>query len=193
MYSDKFRDINRYAGRTAVYRSKPSLPMRWLLDSGELEIKEGIKVLDFGCGKGRDVRTLRDLGVDATGYDLYQTAPLCHEPEHGKYDVVLCTYVLNVTCNDSEMLCIMADAMSCLKTGGVAYFSVRRDLYEDTVAKTTKATQRRVHPDVAMPIVRSIAHKTSKFQTYKAEKNNYVAIDYVRRMAGLRMVLLPVT
>jgi DNA phosphorothioation-associated putative methyltransferase len=49
-------------------------------------------VLDYGCGRGGDVRALQHLGLDVTGWD-----PV-HFPEGQRRpaDVVLLTYVLNV-------------------------------------------------------------------------------------------------
>ncbi|MFJ2937298.1 methyltransferase domain-containing protein [Streptomyces sp. NPDC087219] len=76
--------------QTAIGRVGLSLPARRAL--GDLRLEPGRKVLDYGCGRGGDVRVLQQLGLDVTGWD-----PV-HFPEGllRLADVVLLTYVLNV-------------------------------------------------------------------------------------------------
>ncbi len=38
--------------------------------AGELGLRPGQRVLDFGCGPGRHARAMADLGVDVVGLDL---------------------------------------------------------------------------------------------------------------------------
>lgn len=76
------------AHKTAIARGKPSRPLRYLLEIGAIEGK----VLDFGCGKGRDWKELRKRGFKVTGYDPYYAPKL----PKGKFNVVLMTYVVNV-------------------------------------------------------------------------------------------------
>lgn len=107
--------------RTAIGRRGPSVPLRWLLKSGELAREESI--LDYGCGRGVDVDF---LGCE--GYD-----PSTDRPEHSKipdkkFDVVLCTYVLNVIQCPSEREAVVNQVKSLLRPGGRAYFTVRRDI-----------------------------------------------------------------
>ncbi|MGP3967398.1 DNA phosphorothioation-associated putative methyltransferase [Streptomyces sp. 6N223] len=75
---------------TAISRGKLSAPARRaVLDH---QIQPGSAVLDYGCGRGEDVRALRQMGCDATGWDPF------YRPE-GRLEsapVVLLTYVLNV-------------------------------------------------------------------------------------------------
>ncbi|WP_373515966.1 methyltransferase domain-containing protein [Persicitalea sp.] len=73
---------------TAKERTTPSLPVRMLLDR---KLIQG-KVLDFGCGFGKDVNHLLVKGFDAKGYDPH------YYPEYPaeKFDTILCFYVLNV-------------------------------------------------------------------------------------------------
>ncbi|MCW5254751.1 DNA phosphorothioation-associated putative methyltransferase [Streptomyces sp. SHP 1-2] len=75
---------------TAIGRARLSLPARRAL--GDLQLRPGMAVLDYGCGRGGDVRALQHLGLDVTGWD-----PV-HFPEWQRRpaDVVLLTYVLNV-------------------------------------------------------------------------------------------------
>lgn len=76
--------------RTALRRSAISLPVRLALDASL--ISEGTSLLDYGCGRGDDVRGLNDMGVHASGWD-----PV-HKPDGAleEADVVNLGYVLNV-------------------------------------------------------------------------------------------------
>jgi DNA phosphorothioation-associated putative methyltransferase len=74
--------------KTAITRRKPSRPLRAALKLGAVRGR----VLDFGCGKGRDVAELSELGYKVRGYDLH------FEPAkpRGTFHTVLMTYVVNV-------------------------------------------------------------------------------------------------
>jgi len=65
-------------------------PLKLLLKRGF--IKPGMSVLDYGAGKGNEIKYLRSIGVDAVPYDInyFPEKPI------GKFDIVMCNYVLNV-------------------------------------------------------------------------------------------------
>lgn len=107
--------------RTAIGRTKASVPVRWLLKSGEIARDE--KILDYGCGRGADADF---LGCD--GWDPQTDNPRHKQYPTGKYDVVLCTYVLNVLHCPSEREQVIQRVTSLLAPGGRAYFTVRRDI-----------------------------------------------------------------
>lgn len=73
---------------TAIRRTALSSPACYLLQHGMLKGR----ILDFGCGFGFDVDELKRQGYDIIGYDYY------YRPEYpeGKFDTILCIYVLNV-------------------------------------------------------------------------------------------------
>lgn len=77
--------------KTALRRRKLSAPVKWLLDQGLL----GQKILDYGCGRGDDVRHLQQLKPQAfvEGWDPHWTEG---SAPRDSYDTVLCTYVGNV-------------------------------------------------------------------------------------------------
>jgi SAM-dependent methyltransferase len=130
--------------RTAIRRGKMSAPTRWLMEEGYLELEKTI--LDFGCGKGDDVRTLTEEGFDVTGYDLHHE-PFKHYPT-GDYDTVICNYVLNVSKDDHEMRAMIAEIYSFIKNGGEAFISVRRDILPKNYGQQrTGAWQRNVFPE----------------------------------------------
>jgi SAM-dependent methyltransferase len=120
--------------KTSISRSKMSAPCKWLLDKGVLVGS----VLDFGCGRGKDIEELRKLGVAAEGWD--PNPKLDYDPSvlDYEYDTVLCTYVLN-TLPEEEENKVIAAALRCVKSGGSLLVSVRRD-----VPKKGSGTQRYV-------------------------------------------------
>jgi diadenosine tetraphosphate (Ap4A) HIT family hydrolase len=81
------------------------------------------RVLDFGCGHGADVDFLTEKGFDATGYDPHY-APTYPE---GRFDTILCHYVLNVLFRREQSRVLM-DVAELLRPSGAAYFTVRRDV-----------------------------------------------------------------
>jgi diadenosine tetraphosphate (Ap4A) HIT family hydrolase len=104
---------------TAKEREFLSFPARQLLQKNLLKGK----VLDFGCGFGKDVEILSIKGIDIKGYDKF------HAPDYptGKFDTILCIYVLNVLLPEEQAMVLM-EVSELLKPGGKAYFTVRRDL-----------------------------------------------------------------
>ncbi|MEU7222868.1 DNA phosphorothioation-associated putative methyltransferase [Streptomyces chrestomyceticus] len=76
--------------RTAIGRSALSMPARQALADGQL--LTGRTVLDYGCGRGDDLRALEQLECRVSGWDPFYRP----EPQPRTSDVVLLTYVLNV-------------------------------------------------------------------------------------------------
>lgn len=110
---------NSYNHLTAKEREKLSFPARILLDKN---LVTG-KVLDFGCGFGKDVVELKSKGIEITGYDKH------YFPEYPtqKFDTILCFYVLNVLLPE-EQSNVLIEISRLLKPTGKAYFAVRRDI-----------------------------------------------------------------
>lgn len=82
--------------RTAISRSRLSTPMQALLRWGF--IGEAATVLDYGCGRGDDVRTLTAAGVRAAGWDPHFAPDAALQPA----DVVNLGFVLNVVEDPEE-------------------------------------------------------------------------------------------
>ncbi len=114
--------LNQYSHLTAKERDNPSLPVRMLL---EKKLIIG-KVLDFGCGFGKDVEFLKSKNIDCQGFDPYYFPD---EPKE-KFDTILCFYVLNVLFPEEQNKVIM-EVSRFLKPTGKAYFVVRRDIQKD--------------------------------------------------------------
>ena len=104
---------------TAIERTSLSYPARILLNQKKIVGK----VLDFGCGIGKDVELLKQKGFDIVGYDPFYFPEF--PPE--KFDTILCFYVLNVLLPEEQAEVLM-NVSYLLKPNGKAYFAVRRDI-----------------------------------------------------------------
>lgn len=114
-----FSQESKYSHLTAINRQFLSFPAKYLYSQNRLKGK----ILDFGCGYGKDVEILQKKGLDITGYDPYYFP--CYP--QGKFDTICCFYVLNVVSQPEQETVIM-QVSELLKPGGRAYFAVRRDI-----------------------------------------------------------------
>jgi diadenosine tetraphosphate (Ap4A) HIT family hydrolase len=104
---------------TAIERTSLSFPARIVLNQKKIIGK----VLDFGCGIGKDVELLKHKGFDIIGYDPFYFSKFPTE----KFDTILCFYVLNVLLPEGQAEVLM-NVSNLLKPNGKAYFAVRRDI-----------------------------------------------------------------
>lgn len=149
-------------------RVGPSLPLRMLLSSGLITGR----VLDFGCGLGQDVQFLRSQGIDATGYDPYY-AP---EIPVGKFDTILCLYVLNVLLPEEQAHVLMA-VSEFLKESGHAYFAVRRDIAKDGFRVHVKHHTQVYQCTVRLPYESKFRTEHSEIYEYR-HYNQQVHLDH---------------
>lgn len=92
--------------RTAQHRTTLSSPLRHLMDLGFLDGQ--YSVLDFGCGRGDDVRLLEKLNVPVNGWD-----PVFRpDGKRETADVVNLGFVLNVIEDASERSRTLRSAFS---------------------------------------------------------------------------------
>lgn len=82
-------------------------------------------VLDYGCGHGKDVETLRSLNFSAVGFDPYWRDV---SPGRQNFDIVLCTYVLNVLRRPEDRARALRYAWEYVAPGGRMFVTVRRDI-----------------------------------------------------------------
>ena len=104
---------------TAIERTSLSYPARILQKQNKLLGK----ILDFGCGIGKDVELLTEKKFDIIGYDPFYFPNFPTE----KFDTILCFYVLNVLLPEEQAEVLM-NVSSLLKPNGKAYYAVRRDI-----------------------------------------------------------------
>jgi len=149
-------DLGR-AHMSAMSRKSASAPTKYLLSN---DLINGT-ILDYGCGKGKDAETLEESGFDVEKYD-----PVHHPVvPTGKFDTIICNYVLNVVDEESRNL-VLDNIKNLLNDGGVAYISVRNDLKEDVV-KVKGYNQYRVSlPEDDFELIK----KTGSFKMYKYQK-----------------------
>ncbi|WP_371632812.1 DNA phosphorothioation-associated putative methyltransferase [Streptomyces sp. NBC_01259] len=81
---------------TAIGRANLSMPARQAL--ADRQLNDCRSVLDYGCGRGDDMRALQRLGCTIDGWDPYFRPGGHLKPA----DVVLLTYVLNVIEDPAE-------------------------------------------------------------------------------------------
>jgi len=108
------------SGKTAISRTEISGPMRWLLKNGL--VNRGDRVLDCGCGHGKDAD---DLGFD--GWDPNHRNGTAHLVGNGDYPVVTSIYVLNTIPDEKERIEAEDAVIRSLAPYGVAYLAVRND------------------------------------------------------------------
>lgn len=92
-----------YRHRAAIHRDGLSAPIQALLTHGL--IGPEVTVFDYGCGRGSDIRGLRDLDVEAAGWDPYFEPDAELKPA----DIVNLGFVLNVIEHPQERL----EALRC--------------------------------------------------------------------------------
>lgn len=95
-------EIQRH--KTALQRSELSRPIRLALDDGL--VRPDVRVLDYGCGHGEDVRQLRARGIACNGWDPVHRPAGPREPA----DVVNLGYVVNVIEDPQERADVLRNA-----------------------------------------------------------------------------------
>lgn len=146
---------NNLSWRTAKKRKEPSKPLMYLLS------RNGIKgkVLDYGCGYGKDAEFLNQNGIYCHPYDPYFAPSVKNE----KYDTVLCTYVLNVVDTETR-LSILGDILSFLKPNGVVFITVRIDIKQLTIKAVKGCKHFTMQDKVCLPF--DITYQERRFCIY---------------------------
>ena len=100
-------DIERH--KTAISRSALSVPLFLIAKRGYLD--GGYTVLDYGCGKGDDLKELEAHGVDCIGWDP------AHRPDNDieECDIVNLGFVINVIEEKQERIETLKKAYSYTK------------------------------------------------------------------------------
>ncbi|MEU8276572.1 DNA phosphorothioation-associated putative methyltransferase [Microbispora bryophytorum] len=104
---------------TAIGRTGMSAPARQAVI--DLQLVPGTSVLDYGCGRGGDIRALQGLDLDVSGWDPVYFPNGRLEPA----DIVLLTYVLNVIEDRAERQRTLKRAWELAKTALVVSARLR--------------------------------------------------------------------
>jgi hypothetical protein len=111
--------------KTAIARDTPS-PVAKLITDKELVGRLGgvHRLLDYGCGRGRDLAHYRSHGFDAVGYDPYAPFGFSDLPS-GLFDLVTIVFVINVLPNSYERLQVIQEASRYVRKGGYLFLAAR--------------------------------------------------------------------
>ena len=161
--------------KTAKKRKALSAPMKWIASCGFLQRQ----VLDFGCGRGDDVRNYCETypvlsgHLTLEGYDPNVIMEVRDARFHSdkeslrkKYDVITCIYVLNVVEFPEDRLQIENEIIDILRPGGRAFIVVRDDVKKEGIT-TTGTWQGMVTP-------------TDRWHFCKHFKGKFRVYDYVK-------------
>lgn len=110
--------------KTAISTNNPSPIARFITDHYLLKEKEKIRILDYGCGRGRDINYYRAKGFMAEGFDPHNSFGFSNRPS-GKFDIVTLVFVVNVLPNARERLEVIKSAKSYLKKDGLLFIAAR--------------------------------------------------------------------
>lgn len=146
-YNQTFAQMFRL--REGAKRANVSPTYEWLMKC----TPKTARILDFGCGQGDYVRSLKAQGYKIQGMEFYRrkgnaidltavqqmVTALCLSIKlYGLFDVVICDYVLNSVDSQQAEDDVMACVNAFLKPGGTAYFSGRRVEHIEASARATK-------------------------------------------------------
>ena len=108
------------------------------------ENRDNIKILDYGCGRLRNTKHLLserfNVSIIDTPTQIENQRPTINElgitnvydtnniPEE-KFDIILCSFVLNVVPNKEDRDNILYNISKLLKNNGIAYIEVRDDKF----------------------------------------------------------------
>ncbi|RLC02740.1 MAG: hypothetical protein DRH90_13150 [Deltaproteobacteria bacterium] len=124
---------------TAVSRKRISAPLEYILDRKYYLDKKYHSAFDYGCGRGKDFQWLKEEGYKIQAWDPYHY-PDSKPGSEEKFDLVLCTYVINTIENIEDRKEVIKDAWSYVAPGGFLLISTRTDNEIRSCAKSSKWT-----------------------------------------------------
>jgi DNA phosphorothioation-associated putative methyltransferase len=180
---------------TALNRNQISRPVRITLESNLIQTSSTI--LDFGCGKGYDVRYLKENGYECNGWDPYYSP----ETKPKTSDIVNLGYVINVIEDHKERVEVLKKAWAYAKK--ILVVSARHNLeqkdeglvgFKDGFLTRRKTFQKYYQQDELKAWIdeslndNSIAAAPGIFYVFRdAElKQSYIASSYRRRSSAPR-------
>lgn len=98
------QEILALRAKTAMERYSLSRPVRLALRDGIITNEDD--VFDYGCGKGSDIELLKQIGIEANGWDPYYRSDASKVPA----SVVNLGFVVNVIENPKERVQVVREA-----------------------------------------------------------------------------------
>lgn len=168
--SEQHTKAKEKAKETAISRSSLSAPIKYLIQKNAFSsLPSGARVLDYGSGKGTDSQALRDMfpHLEIVAYDPNHGPT---EQPKGKFDIIVCNYVLNVVSDKKIRTDIINHIYALLKNNGKAFVSVRADV-EALKGMTSKGTWQGF-----IKLKFPVKHKTGNFIMYELTMDNIEAL-----------------
>ena len=134
--ADEHNRLTTNSYKTAIGRKGPSSVAKAIVKG----VVSGIfprfdTVLDWGCGRGRDVLFYQERGLDVDGYDVYAGFGRSKFPTR-KYDLVTVIFVVNILPSLGERLGVLRKAASFVQPGGYLVVTARSP---QTIAREVSA------------------------------------------------------
>jgi cyclopropane fatty-acyl-phospholipid synthase-like methyltransferase len=99
-------DTNALQKRIAINKNSKFDFEKWIIDN--LEIEDGMSILDLGCGTGKQIKAIRnkfkvrivgiDMSIDGLNFEDQDTTLICANFDenivHGKFDRIISTYAI---------------------------------------------------------------------------------------------------
>lgn len=120
---------------TAIARRGASAPCRFLERTGRIEGR----TLDWGCGRGADVKHLRETHDNFVACFDPHYQPEAPNPA-ARFDTILCTYVLNTIPNPHDRCVVVSEMLKYLERGGWMYITIRSNRRSNLNGWTSKGT-----------------------------------------------------
>jgi exonuclease III len=118
---------------TAINRGGPSPIARRILEQSLINPGDS-RLLDYGCGRGDDVRFFTERGFDVSGWDPHDDFGFTDTPE-GLYDLSMCTFVLNVLPTLCERMEVLHRLKELTRSGGFVVTTTRSPVAIDRHAE----------------------------------------------------------
>ncbi|MCP4444822.1 MAG: methyltransferase domain-containing protein [Myxococcales bacterium] len=153
---------------TAIARGdRPSLPVQWLAKEA---LGPRSKILDYGCGKGADVRWLQSKGHHAAGYDPFFFPERFALEE--RYEVVTCNYVINVIASEGERIDTINSCLDALLPGGSCFVSIRSAKCIGPQGYRKQGTYQGYHPGELRELGFNLVRRVTGYELHRKDKSN---------------------
>lgn len=131
----------KFSGSALPWGFAPSEGAAALVRLMENERRTGARLLDLGCGYGRDSRLFVDHGHEVVGVDISPKG-ICKASglvlqatfhamdvrklvfDHGSFDVVFANFLVHLFTEPADRACTVSEARRVLRAGGLAVFTV---------------------------------------------------------------------